>query len=55
MIKREDFMTLVHSQQFYHWQYYLNNRSHTGEQDTKENTSQNGEDDNNNTPVENES
>ncbi|GLE11201.1 hypothetical protein PINS_up023539 [Pythium insidiosum] len=27
MIAREDFMTLVHSQQFYHWQTFLNNRS----------------------------
>lgn len=27
MIQREDFMTLVHSQQFYHWQTFLNNRS----------------------------
>uniref|UniRef100_K3WGM9 Mediator of RNA polymerase II transcription subunit 31 n=1 Tax=Globisporangium ultimum (strain ATCC 200006 / CBS 805.95 / DAOM BR144) TaxID=431595 RepID=K3WGM9_GLOUD len=26
MIQREDFMTLVHSQQFYHWQTFLNNR-----------------------------
>lgn len=26
MIAREDFMTLVHSQQFYHWQTFLNNR-----------------------------
>ncbi|KAF4321184.1 hypothetical protein BBO99_00005129 [Phytophthora kernoviae] len=27
MIAREDFMTLVHGQQFYHWQTFLNNRS----------------------------
>lgn len=26
MIAREDFMTLVHSQQFHHWQTFLNNR-----------------------------
>lgn len=26
MIQREDFMTLVHGQQFYHWQTFLNNR-----------------------------
>jgi hypothetical protein len=27
MIVREDFMTLVHAQQFHHWQTFLNNRS----------------------------
>uniref|UniRef100_M4B3Z4 Uncharacterized protein n=1 Tax=Hyaloperonospora arabidopsidis (strain Emoy2) TaxID=559515 RepID=M4B3Z4_HYAAE len=27
MIAREDFMTLVHGQQFYHWQTFLNKRS----------------------------
>ncbi|RLN89954.1 hypothetical protein BBJ28_00024350, partial [Nothophytophthora sp. Chile5] len=26
MIAREDFMTLVHGQQFYHWQTFLNDR-----------------------------
>ncbi|CCI49069.1 unnamed protein product [Albugo candida] len=26
MIARDDFMTLVHSQQFYHWRTFLNNR-----------------------------
>jgi len=26
MIAREDFMTLVHSQQFHHWQTFLNHR-----------------------------
>jgi hypothetical protein len=26
MIAREDFMNLLHSQQFHHWQTFLNNR-----------------------------
>ena len=29
MIAREDFMTLVHGQQFHHWQTFLNNRMET--------------------------
>ncbi|RLN20198.1 hypothetical protein BBJ28_00002560 [Nothophytophthora sp. Chile5] len=29
MIAREDFMTLVHGQQFYHWQTFLNDREAT--------------------------
>lgn len=28
LLHREDFMNCIHSQQYYHWQHYLNNRLH---------------------------